>query len=974
MFHDRRHRARFHIARDAYFKRNLLLTKLVQQCRIVNSADSVSNPLGANFKRSANRRGSVGFSRVRGQPQPCIAGIPICLPEIERGSAQFIAADAKRYRAVAHVARRQPGYLHHMISAELANGIEVPPDFHTGRLTGFFLCCANRSPDFIEIQRAPKNHTRADCHFRVSHAVPGQRFDHAPCDQCIILGAAQPLCNEFEAIDKAGEIAECPDTIDLLARQIVIEHHDGRAVHGAFQMEVKLGERHIIEVLMNAAAMEAIVGGYHGDAFSVLGPHPVNIEKGKVAWEVRAFLPQAKSAQIVIDGSTTEMEKRHRDGFYVAELRREPGAYQFLIEDWHGGSKVIEDPYRFWTVITDFDLHLHSEGTLYEAWMSFGAHLATLDGVDGVRFAVWAPNAEFVSVAGDFNDWDTRRHPMRLRNSGVWEIFLPGVLEGQSYKYLVRSKNFGHQQLKADPYGFRTEVPPKSASIVCDIGTYEWRDEAWMTTRADRRWLKEPVSIYEVHLESWMRGPAGESLDYRQFAIKLVEYAKRMGYTHIELMPIQEHPFSGSWGYQLIGYFAPTSRFGDPRDFMYFVDVCHQAGIGVIVDWVPAHFPKDAHGLAFFDGTALYEHADPRQGEHLDWGTLIFNFGRNEVREFLISNALFWLKRYHIDGLRVDAVASMLYLDYSRKEGEWIPNRFGGRENLDAIDFLRRFNELAHGVPGAITIAEESTAFPAVSRPVYANGLGFTMKWNMGWMHDMLSYFSIDPVYRRYHHNQITFSMLYAFTENFVLPISHDEVVYGKQSLLSKMPGDEWQKFANVRAFLAYMYAHPGKKLLFMGSDIGEYQEWNYNSVVPWPLLQFPMHAGLQAFVKELNRIYREQPALYQVDFEFSGFEWIDFSDVEKSVISFLRRGEKLSDSLLIVCNFTPVPRNNYAVGVPEAGFYREILNSDAEAFGGSNMGNSGGVMAAALPRHNRPASISITIPPLAVVIFQRTV
>jgi 1,4-alpha-glucan branching enzyme len=745
-------------------------------------------------------------------------------------------------------------------------------------------------------------------------------------------------------------------------------------------MKMKLSQRHIIEVPMNAAEMEAIVGGYHSDAFSVLGPHPTDIPKtditkGGTAWQIRAFLPQAKSVSVVLPVSEIPLEipmtKRHRDGFFVAELTREPGAYQFRIEDWQGGSALLEDPYRFRTVITDFDLHLHSEGTLYEAWKSFGSHLTTLDGVAGVRFAVWAPNAEFVSVAGDFNDWDTRRHPMRLRNSGVWEIFLPDAKEGQSYKYLVRSKHRGYQQLKADPFAFGTEVPPKSASVIRSLDDFTWRDEEWMERRAKTQWLKVPVSIYEVHLESWMRGPAGEPLTYPQFAVKLVEYARRMGYTHIELLPIQEHPFSGSWGYQVTGYFAPTSRFGTPADFKEFVDVCHNNGIGVIVDWVPAHFPKDAHGLAYFDGTALYEHSDPRQGAHLEWGTLIFNFGRNEIREFLIASALFWLTQYHIDGLRVDAVAAMLYLDYSRKPGEWIPNRHGGRENLEAIEFLKRFNELAHAVPGAITIAEESTSFPAVSRPVYANGLGFTMKWNMGWMHDMLEYFSVDPVYRKFHHNNITFSMLYAFTENFVLPISHDEVVYGKQSLLSKMPGDDWQRYANVRAFLAYMYAHPGKKLLFMGCDIGDYGEWNSNGSVPWYVLEYPLHAGLQSFVRELNRVYREQPALYEVDFEYTGFEWIDMSDVEQSVISFIRRGEKRSEFLVIVCNFTPTPRLGYEVGVPEPGYYKEILNSDAAQFGGSNMGNAGGVTASDQPRHHRPCSIRITLPPLGVVVFK---
>jgi 1,4-alpha-glucan branching enzyme len=517
------------------------------------------------------------------------------------------------------------------------------------------------------------------------------------------------------------------------------------------------------------------------------------------------------------------MDKKHASGFYCASIPGDVVPYRLRALLWDGAETEFEDPYRFPPVLSDYDLHLHAEGTLYESYETLGAHLVEVEGVRGVRFAVWAPNAENVALAGDFNQWDTRRHPMRRRNSGVWEIFMPGLGEGATYKYNVRSRFNAYQQLKADPYAFYCETPPKSASVVADLDRYQWQDSAWMEARAKKDWLKSPVSIYEVHLESWMRGPQGQPLTYCQMARNLVEYVKRMGYTHIELLPIMEHPFSGSWGYQVIGYFAPTSRFGTPQDFMYLVDRCHQEGIAVLVDWVPAHFPKDAHGLVFFDGTALYEHADPRKGEHRDWGTLIFNYGRNEVRSFLIASGLFWLKRYHIDGLRVDAVASMLYLDYSRQPGEWIPNQYGGNENLDAIDFLRRFNELAHQVPGAVTIAEESTAFPGVSKPVYLNGLGFTMKWNMGWMHDMLHYFHEDPVYRKFHHQNITFSLLYAFTENFVLPISHDEVVHGKGSLLSKMPGDEWRKFANARAFLAYMYAHPGKKLLFMGSEIGQY-------------------------------------------------------------------------------------------------------------------------------------------------------
>ena len=741
---------------------------------------------------------------------------------------------------------------------------------------------------------------------------------------------------------------------------------------------------------MTAAEMEAIVNGTHGDAFAVLGPHLVDsdpvpapsalasvaIEVGaalgslkaetlkptgfvppkitkrsQTSWEVRSFLPQAKSAWLLTGKLRLEIPKKHRDGLFIAELEQEPDHYRFEIERWDQSTATIEDPYRFGPIISDFDLHLHAEGTLYEAWKSLGAHTAVLEGVDGVRFAVWAPNAGYVSVAGDFNEWDTRRHPMRRRNSGVWEIFLPGAHTGQAYKYLVRSHS-GYQQLKSDPYGFASEMPPKSASAVADLDKYSWNDAAWMEARANAQLLKTPMSIYEVHLESWMRGPEGQPLTFVQMAVKLVQYVKRMGYTHVELLPISEYPYSGSWGYQVVGYFAPTARFGSPDDFMYFVDACHQAGIGVIVDWVPAHFPKDAHGLAFFDGTALYEHADPRKGEHLDWGTLIFNFGRNEVKQFLISSALFWLKQYHIDGLRVDAVASMLYLDYSRKQGEWIPNKYGGRENLEAIDFLRRFNELVHEIPGAMTIAEESTSFPAVSRPVYSNGLGFTMKWNMGWMHDMLDYFSVDPIYRKYHQNRITFSLIYAFSENFVLPISHDEVVYGKKSLISKMPGDDWQKFANVRAFLAFMYAHPGKKLLFMGCDIGDYDEWNAAGSVPWQILQYPLHSGLQAFVKELNRVYREQPAFYEVDFDHTGFEWIDFSDTEKSIISFLRRGNERSEELIVVCNFTPAPRYGYEIGVPTAGYYREILNSDSERFGGSNLGNGGGAMAVESPKH----------------------
>ncbi|HTR35686.1 MAG TPA: 1,4-alpha-glucan branching protein GlgB [Bryobacteraceae bacterium] len=717
---------------------------------------------------------------------------------------------------------------------------------------------------------------------------------------------------------------------------------------------------------MTPQAPEAILNGTHSDPFSVLGPH-----RAGNGWEVRTFLPQAMDAAVLAGGSAHPMRKTSAEGFFVASLNFDPGRYRLQLTLWSGGVAEIDDPYRFPPLISEFDLHIHGEGTQYESYRTMGAHVVECDGVGGVRFAVWAPNAEVVSVVGDFNDWDERRHPMRLRDGGIWEIFLPGVGPGTNYKYSVRAQSRGFRQQKADPYGFASENPPKSASVVCDIEAYQWSDQQWMEARAHRSILKEPVSIYEVHLGSWLRGPNNSYLSYRELADKLVDYACGLGYTHLELLPVMEHPFSGSWGYQVTGFYAPTARFGPPQDFMYFVDRCHQAGLGVMVDWVPGHFPKDAHGLAYFDGTALYEHADPRKGEHKDWGTLIFNYGRNEVRTFLISNALFWLKVYHIDGLRVDAVASMLYLDYSREPGEWIPNMYGGNENLEAIDFLRRFNELAHQVPGAMTAAEESTAFAGVSRPTYLNGLGFTMKWNMGWMNDMLLYFSKDPIHRKFHQNDITFSMLYAFTENFVLPISHDEVVHGKRALLDKMPGDVWQKFANVRAFLAYMYGHPGKKLLFMGLEIGVWDEWYSERGLPWELLHFDFHRKLQAMVGELNRLYRAHPAFYQIDFHWEGFEWVDFRDVDGSTISFIRRPDGRKPFLLFVCNFTPVVRHNYRVGVPDPGVYREILNTDSELWGGSNVGNGGFVGSQPVGYNNHYHSLLITLPPLAVVVFE---
>ena len=599
-----------------------------------------------------------------------------------------------------------------------------------------------------------------------------------------------------------------------------------------------------------------------------------------------------------------------------------------------------------------------------------GAHLVREGDARGVRFALWAPNADDISVIGDFNQWNRANHPMQRRDGGVWELFIPMLGVGTHYKYSVRALS-GEVQEKSDPYAFFAEAPPRTASIVWGLNNHTWADQGWMEERGHRNLQHEAVSIYEVHLESWMRKPSHESLTYRELAERLVPYVRDLGYTHLELMPVMEHPFGGSWGYQVTGYFAPTARFGTPDDFRYFVDCCHQAGLGVILDWVPGHFPRDAHGLWRFDGTALYEHADPRQGEHREWGTLIFNFGRNEVRNFLLSNALYWLREFHIDGLRVDAVASMLYLDYAREQGEWIPNRFGGRENLEAIDFLKRFNELVHQEPGAISIAEESTAWPGVSRPVYTGGLGFTMKWNMGWMHDMFQYFAKDSVFRKYHQQLITFSMLYAFTENFVLPVSHDEVVYGKRSLIYKMPGDEWQRFANTRAFLAYMFAHPGKKLLFMGTEFGQTDEWNHDAQLEWRLLQYPIHYKLQTMVKELNWLYRREPALFEVDDSYHGFEWIDLQDAESSIITFIRFARNREDFIVFACNFTPVPREGYRIGVPRPGLYRELFNTDSELFGGANLGNAGAVMAEEIPFHGRPASLNVTIPPLAVVAFK---
>jgi 1,4-alpha-glucan branching enzyme len=625
-------------------------------------------------------------------------------------------------------------------------------------------------------------------------------------------------------------------------------------------------------------------------------------------------------------------------------------------------------------LLTDQDLYLFNEGSHYRLFDKMGAHLVTQKGQAGAVFSVWAPNARSVSVVGSFNSWNPKSHRLESRgSSGIWEGFIAGVTQGALYKFHIESQAGGYSVDKADPVGTLHERPPRTASVVWDLA-YEWSDRDWMQKRGERNSLRAPQAIYEVHLGSWMRVPEENNrpLTYRETAPRLAEYVQRMGFTHVEFLPVMEHPFYGSWGYQTTGYFAPTSRYGTPQDFMYLVDYLHQHGIGVILDWVPSHFPSDEHGLAFFDGTHLYEHADARQGFHPDWKTYIFNYGRSEVRSFLMSSAMFWLDKYHVDGLRVDAVASMLYLDYSRKQGEWIPNKFGGRENLDAIDFLRRFNqEVYKEHPDVQTTAEESTSWPMVSKPVYLGGLGFGLKWDMGWMHDTLEYFRNDPIHRKYHHNQLTFRMLYSFHENFVLPLSHDEVVHGKGSLIGKMPGDEWQRFANLRLLFAYMYAQPGKKLLFMGCEFGQVREWAHDTSLEWDVLQYPVHRGVQAWMEQLNRVYRSEPALHTLDNTVDGFEWVDCNDNATSTISLLRKSESPRDTVLVVCNYTPVPRLGYRVGVPHGGYWRELLNSDGREYAGSGMGNLGGVQAEEIPTHGRPFSLNLTLPPLAALFFK---
>jgi 1,4-alpha-glucan branching enzyme len=687
---------------------------------------------------------------------------------------------------------------------------------------------------------------------------------------------------------------------------------------------------------------------------------------------VRVFLPGARTVEVVsYDGDALgELERIHPDGLFTGPVA-EMVPYRLLIA-WEGGGEAeVEDPYRFPAVLGEQDLYLFGEGNHLRLYEKFGAHPIEFEGVAGTSFAVWAPNARRVSVIGDFNFWNGRRHVMRKHPGGVWEIFIPEVGEGALYKYEIKGPNRRLLPLKADPFGFRAERLPGTASIVHGMGHYEWGDAAWMEERESKSALDAPMAIYEVHLGSWRRNPDGSYYTYGQLAEELVPYVAEMGYTHVEFLPPTEHPFDGSWGYQPLGLYAPTSRFGTPDEFKRLVDAFHRAGIGVIIDWVPAHFPEDPHGLGLFDGTHLYEHADPRQGRHPDWGTLVFNYGRPEVSNYLLANALFWVSEYHVDGLRVDAVASMLYLDYSREPGEWIPNVHGGNENLEAVAFLQRMNELVFGRhPGATTLAEESTAWPMVSRPVSMGGLGFGYKWNMGWMHDSLQYMSEDPINRRYHHNEITFSLVYAFNENFVLPLSHDEVVHGKRSLIDKMPGDEWQKFANLRAYYGFMYTHPGKQLLFMGGELGQRREWNHDSSLDWHLLEETPHRGVRSLVKDLNALYSATPALYEVDFEPAGFGWIEGGDMENSVVSFLRRGNK--DLAIVVCNFTPVVRHGYRIGVPEGGTYEEALNTDDTRYGGSGVGNSEGVSVEKVPSHGQPYSVSLTLPPLATMILKK--
>src|SRR5215469_16243726 len=728
-------------------------------------------------------------------------------------------------------------------------------------------------------------------------------------------------------------------------------------------------------MILTERELGSLVELRHQSPHTLLGMHPLGDKSGVVA---RAMLPNAAKVEI------QPVHEKDKPSF---ELRRIPNTHIFegvtkgadkvyaydLVVTTHQGQTIrTRDAFSFLPTLGESDLYLWGKGDERKIHEKLGAQLRVMDGVHGTSFGVWAPNAQRVSVVGDFNNWDGRYHPMRLLGgSGVWEIFVPGVGQGAHYKFEIRDIH-GHISLKTDPFGFFFEIPPKNAAIVWDTKKFKWNDDKWMKQRRDRDMLRSPISIYEVHVGSWKKKTATESWSYRELAEPLVLYVKRLGFTHVEFLPVAEHAFYPSWGYQVTGFFAPTSRYGTPEDFQFLVNALHEAGIGVIIDWVPAHFPRDEWALAKFDGTALFEHEDPRRGAHQDWGTLIFNYGRHEVSNFLVANALYWLDRFHVDGLRVDAVASMLYLDYSRKEGEWLPNQFGGRENLEAIDFLRKFNHIAHvEFPGIMTIAEESTAWPQVTRPPYIGGLGFSFKWNMGWMHDTLDYFSRDPVHRKFHQNDLTFAMIYHFHENFILPLSHDEVVHGKGSLHRRMPGDDWQKFANLRVLLGYQWLFPGKKLLFMGGEFGQSAEWNANGQLDWWLLDAgPYHRGLQRFVEDLNKLYTATPSLWQADYDYSGFYWIDCNDTENSVLSFVRQKKDGAEPVAVIMNLTPVPRPNYRIGLPRPGKWREILNSDAGIYSGSNKGNYGEIWAHEHRWHNQECSAEVYLPPMSIVAF----
>ncbi|WP_036248768.1 1,4-alpha-glucan branching protein GlgB [Methylobacter sp. BBA5.1] len=708
-----------------------------------------------------------------------------------------------------------------------------------------------------------------------------------------------------------------------------------------------------------------IIEARHHDPFSILGRH----QKNKLT-QIKVYMPYAES--VFLEKTDQPFQRITGTDFfeYTAENGELPKHYKLSWIDKDGQPHENYDPYDFPVQLSEFDRHLFGEGRHWHIYQKLGAHLHSVDDIEGVLFAVWAPNAGRVSVIGDFNLWDGRCHPMRnLGSGGIWELFIPGLKAGSLYKFEILNRESNEVLIKTDPYGQQFEFRPKTSSIVVDKDSYKWQDHRWMSRRASHDWLHEPMSIYEAHLGSWKRDAQGNFLNYRALATQLIDYVKEMGFTHIELLPVTEHPLDASWGYQTTGYFAPTSRYGTPDEFRYFIDTCHQNDIGVILDWVPAHFPKDYFALARFDGSALYEHEDPRKGEHRDWGTLIYNYGRNEVKNFLLSSAIFWLEEFHLDGLRVDAVASMLYLDYSRGPNDWIPNMYGGNENLEAIDFLKELNTVTHNRhPGTVIMAEESTSWPQVTRPTWTGGLGFSMKWNMGWMHDTLAYMSQEPIHRKYHHDQLTFGMLYAFTENFTLPFSHDEVVHGKGSLVNKMPGDEWQRFANLRLLYTYMYTYPGKKLLFMGCEFGQGTEWNFNRALDWYVLDYAHHRGVQKLIKDLNNLYKTHPALYSHDFDHHGFEWIDCHDVQQSIISYRRKNKH--EDLFIILNFTPVTREHYRIGVPEAGDYTEIFNSDSAYYDGGNIGNDR-VQSEPVAWMNQPHSISLTLPPLGAVILK---